>query len=289
MTTDINIPTSLENDLLFKEAFAHPDNRDILIYFLSCFTNFSIDYLNSVNINVNYESPLLKSKVNDKTYRSDIIISFENYIIDLECYSSFNNFDFDKSLVYVLRIYSTIMEAGSNYSSLKQVKGINFIDNVAKNAFMKDKVYSKVLLIYEDIPLDNVVNLEFYRIDKARLENYNKNNKKNIWLKFIGAKDYTERKKIAEGDERLMTFNEWLEKYINDEHTREFFGKWAEKIAYDKGVEAGEESGLMEGAKLTQQEIVKKMLQSNYDEATIHKLTNLPIKEIRALKDENHN
>ena len=162
MTTDINIPTSLENDLLFKEAFAHPDNKDILIYFLSCFTNFSIDYLNSVNINVNYESPLLKSKVTDKAYRSDIIISFENYIIDLECYSSFNNFDFDKSLVYVLRIYSTIMEAGSNYSSLKQVKGINFIDNVAKNAFMKDKVYSKVLLIYEDIPLDNVVNLEFY-------------------------------------------------------------------------------------------------------------------------------
>ena len=38
---------SLSNDLLFKETLTHKDNRDKLKYFLSCFTDFSSEYLDN--------------------------------------------------------------------------------------------------------------------------------------------------------------------------------------------------------------------------------------------------
>ena len=63
MNTKQNTFVSLSNDLLFKETFTHPDNRDKLIYFLSSFTDFSIDFLSNVNLVIQYESVLSKTKL----------------------------------------------------------------------------------------------------------------------------------------------------------------------------------------------------------------------------------
>ena len=43
------------------------------------------------------------------------------------------------------------------------------------------------------IALKDKFRLEFFRIDLARKSPYNKDNKRDLWLKFIGAKDYEER------------------------------------------------------------------------------------------------
>ena len=45
MIIETQLPTSLANDLLFKEVLTHPDNRDKLIYFLATLTNLTEDYL----------------------------------------------------------------------------------------------------------------------------------------------------------------------------------------------------------------------------------------------------
>ena len=98
---------SLSDDLLFKEALTHPDNRDKLIYFLSVFTEFNKEYLEGVNLCVEYESVLTKTKRSDASLRGDVIIKFDNYIINLEDYSTFDNNSLNKSMSYIMRIFST--------------------------------------------------------------------------------------------------------------------------------------------------------------------------------------
>lgn len=290
MLPSIDMPTSLENDLLFKETLAHPDNRDKLIYFLSCFTDFSLDYLNSVNLNVFYESILLKSKLKDKALRSDILIEFDNYKINLECYSHFNQDSFYKSLVYVMRIYSTNPKRGSKYyNDLDHVIGINLIDNVNKNTIITNQLYSDLMLIYnKELLLKNDVNLSFYRLDVAKNLPYNKNNKKEVWLKFIGAKNYEERKRIAKGDEKLEKLNEWVEEYVNDEKTNRIFGEWAERIAQNNFREEAWEQGIEQGERNSLIKTIQNMLKNNFTLEDISKATDLSITEIKKLLNENH-
>ena len=274
MITETLVPTSLANDLLFKEVLSHPDNRDKLIYFLSVLMDLSEDYLKNNFKKVLYESILLKTKVKDKAYRGDVVVELNNLKINLECYSIFDKASFIKSLSYVLRIYSTGMERGDKeYSKMDKVIGINIIDNVNYD-FMEEKDYSKVKLVYEKKTITNTIELEFYRLDKIRNKTYNEGDKKMQWLKFIGAKDYEERKTIAKGDERLMELNEWVEAYINDEHTKEVYGKWAEEIALNKGKRVGINS------------IAKEMILKNYPIEEIREITKLSTKEINEIKKE---
>ena len=265
---------SLSDDLLFKEALTHIDNRDKLIYFLSCFTDFSFDYLKQVNMRVLYESILSKTRLNDKGLRSDVIIEFDNYKINLECYSKFNEESFDKSVNYIMRIFSTQLDRGKDYNLLESIIQINLIDNITYK--FNENVINEYGIVnikdLEDHPLANKFTLKFFRIDKAREIPYNKSDLTIRWLKFIGAKSQEERSSIAKGDELLMELDNWVEEYVNDERTKEIFGKWAEEIAKKKGIEEGKE------------EIVKKMLQDNCDISLISKYTGLSIQKINELK-----
>ena len=138
---------SLSNDLLFKEAFAHPDNLDILIYFLSCFTDFTKEYLESVDIKVEYESVLTKTKSNDRSVRGDVIIKFDGHIINLEAYSSFDRNSFDKSMYYIMRIFSTRANRGKkSYKKLEKVIQINIVDDVIPKDLIEKMVENTMLV-----------------------------------------------------------------------------------------------------------------------------------------------
>ena len=86
-TTPWGSSKSLTNDLLFKETFGHPNNKEYLIYFLAAFTPFSEKYLEEVEMRVIYESILLKTKVTDKSLRGDILVEFGRFKVNLECYN----------------------------------------------------------------------------------------------------------------------------------------------------------------------------------------------------------
>ena len=119
-----------------------------------------------------------------------------------------------------------------------------------------------------------------FKLDKVRSIKYNLGNKKLQWLKFIGAKTAEERTEAAKGDELLMELDKNLEMYVNDLETQEIFGKWAEKIAEDKGIEQGIEQGSQEKAL----EIAKQMLKDSLPLKSIAKYTGLSLKEISSLK-----
>ncbi len=292
MQTENKIFMSLSNDLLFKETFTNIDNRKYLIYFLSCFTDFSYEYLSQVKMVVKYESILNKTKYFDKAYRGDVVIEFANYKINLECYSSFNEASFKKSATYVMRIFSTQTSREKNsYNIYESVIQLNFIDNVVKS-FPNELEFTYKLLnakTYEDTVLSDAFVIKCFRLDKARELQYNLDNKKLLWLKFIGAKSAEERKEIAKGDELLMELDNWIEKYVNDKETQEIFGKWAEKIAEDKGIEKGIAKGIEKGRIEGKQEekliTAKKMLELNISPENIEFATGLSLEEIEELKN----
>ena len=76
-----------------------------------------------------------------------------------------------------------------------------------------------------------------------------------------------------------MEFNEWINKYVNDEETKELLAKWSDYIAENKGYE----EGIEEGSKQKAYEIAKNMLEENIPIEAIVKFTKLSIEEIEQL------
>ena len=280
------VPTSLKNDMLFKEVLAHPQNKDKLIYFLSCFTDYGEEYLKKSNLKVTYERQLPKANVKNKTFRGDIIVEFDNITINLECYSTFVDEYLKKSLAYIMRLYSTNLNRGESYEKLKTVLGINFIDNVRSSKLSKEMYNNVSLVLNYKNELYNSIKLEIYRLDIAKKAPYNKNDKKLKWLKFIGADNYEERKTIAKGDKKLMELNEWTQGYITDANTRKFFADWDRKITYGIGLEDGEIKGKKLGQLESTNSIAKEMIKKSYSTKEIQEITKLSLQEINDLKEE---
>lgn len=284
---------SLNSDLLFKETFSHPHNKKYLIYLLSCFLNIDYNYLLNRKISVNNELIFTKTKYREKACRADIVIGFDDYIINIESYSSFNNNSFLKSTNYLMRLFILQTPIGEKrYQNNKKIIQLNFIDNPQ---IKLPKKIETTYVNYENLNdkrLKDQFKMEYLRIDKAREISYNEANKKVIWLKFIGAKSYEERKEIAKGDELLMELNEWMEKYVNDEQALKFYDDWNKELAREsyreecikigekKGIKIGHEQGKEEANLIT----AKKMLEDTVEIPTIAKYTGLSIKEIQALK-----
>ncbi len=276
---------SLSNDLLFKETLTHYDNKDKLIYFLSCFTDFSKDFLENSNLVVQYESIFTKTKLNDKSYRGDVVIKFANFRINLECYSSFNEASFNKSTSYIMRVFSTQVDRGINSNYLESIIQLNFIDDV--NYSFDPNIISVYGLTnlnnIQDRKLADKFVIKYFRLDKARIAPYNESDKALLWLKFIGAKSHKERALIAKGDELLMELNNWIDEYVNDERTKELFGKWAEQIEKDKAIQKSEQKGFKKGAKKEKIAIAKNLIKLDTPLENIHLATGLTIEEIKKL------
>ena len=270
------------NDIIFKEAFANKHNRKALEVLLELFLGLDKGSL-SGKLKVQYESYLEKSHIHEKSSRGDIVIEYEDMTINLEAYTRFDNSSLNKSMYYVMKIYVGYLQVGDFYKDIGKVIQINFVDNATMmlgdeaitSFYLTSEYDSSVKLIPDKF------SIKIVQIDKIRKLGYNENDLIK-WLRFIAAKDYEERKRIAEGDGLLMEFNEWVNKYVNDEETKELLAKWSDYIAENKGYE----EGIEEGSKQKAYEIAKSMLEESIPIEAIAKFTKLSIKEIEALKEE---
>ena len=80
-----------------------------------------------------------------------------------------------------------------------------------------------------------------------------------------------------------MEFNEWINKYVNDEETKELLAKWSDYIAENKGYE----EGIEDGRKEEKIQIAKKMLKKGNSIEDICDITGLSKEEIEELREEN--
>ena len=253
-----------------------------MIYYLKkLLLEYPEGYLKN-RLEVKYESPLKKENAKEKSVRGDIIIHFDDMTINLEAYQVFNTNSIDKSLYYVMRIQANKLEVGNDYYKLGKTIQINFVEKTSLK--LGDELVANFHIAYDKNPkiklLENSFVIKVVQIDKARKLGYT-NNVLERWLQFIAARNKEERNSIAKGDELLVELNEWIDKYVNDEETREKLNKWDIQIAKSTGYELGKEEGIAQ----RNVEIAKQMIEANIKIEDISKFTGLSMEEIENLKE----
>ena len=218
----------LTNDLLFKETFANVKPH-ILEDFLETMLDYKKGTLHN-KLTVTYEKTLPKNSLQDKSFRGDVIIEYDNTIINLECYTTWEITSEEKSIYYVMRILSA-----QKKNKKKEVKQVIQINVVEENKTGRSKLFENIYQIVnlnnvKDILLKNKFMVKVFSLDSIKDSTYNMGNRKVKWLKFIGAKTEEEREQYAKGDKILMELTEWLNTYVFDDETKEYYGEWDRRI-----------------------------------------------------------
>lgn len=294
---EIFIP--LYHDLCFKEVLARKENREFLEFFLEVLLNFKRGYLHH-KLKVEYESPIPKRNIFEKSMRADLLVYFDNFVINLECYSSFNKNAYEKTMCYAMKLASTI-ESGEDYKEIKPVIQLVFIDNVSIK-FNKDVISDYLITNTKDI--ENTLSadkfqIHYFRLDNARTYNYNEDIKIKL-IRFLGANSQKERQEIARGSKILMEFDSKLQTYVMDEKTKKMFEEWdleilrslkeekekeikeavnkAVKKAVNKAVKKAENKATKMNVQL-----INNMINENFSYEMIAKITGLSQKKIKEL------
>ena len=279
---------TLMHDLVFKESFANEHNRRPLESLLENLLELPKGSLHN-KLTVAYESQIGKSNVNEKASRTDIVVDYDDVVMDLEAYTYLDDESIDKSTFYVMKLSASRLIRGMEYEDLKVIQ-YNFVDNVSVN--IGPDIVNEFCLVHSKYPeiriAEDKLNINYIRIDKVRELGYNENELMK-WLRFIAARSYEEREAIAEGDEMFMEFNEWIDNYVNDDVTKEALAKWNKeieenknvKIAREQGIEIGKEQGIEQNKK----EIAKNMLKKGYPIDEIIEISGLSIEVINSLKE----
>lgn len=114
MITKENEFIGLTDDLLFKEAFGSLENRRILEDLLESYYGLSSGYLKR-KLEVEYEKLLPKANYSLKGMRGDLLVKFDDIIVNIEMYKVFNKESFLKSRSYIMRIYSSELKRRKKY------------------------------------------------------------------------------------------------------------------------------------------------------------------------------
>ena len=275
---------TLMHDVVFKESFANEHNRRPLESLLENLLNLSKGSLHG-KLTVAYESQIGKNKIDEKASRTDIVIDFDDVVVDLEAYTYSDDASVDKSTFYVMKLSASRLVRGMKYEDLKVVQ-YNFVDNV--NVNIGPDIINQFHLVHSKYPeiriAEDKLNINYIRIDKVRELGYNENELMK-WLRFIAAKSYEERVAIAEGEEMFMEFNEWIDNYVNDDITKEALAKWNKEIEENKHVKIAREQGIEIGKEQNKKEIAKSMLRKGYSINEIAEISGLTMEAINDLKE----
>ncbi len=275
---------TLMHDIIFKESFANEHNRRQLESLLENLLGYEKGYLKN-KLKVSYENQITKANAFEKASRTDIIIDFDDMVVDLEAYTYLDEESVNKSTFYVMKISASRLILGREYEPLKVVQ-YNFVDKVRFE--VGPKIVNTFHLVHKDYPkikiAENMFQINYIRVDKVRELGYNENELIK-WFRFIAAQSYEERRQIAEGDELFMDFNKWIDEYVNDDVTKEAMAKWNKEIEDNKNIKIARELGHEEGREQRNIEIAKSLLNSSLSIQEISEHTGLSIQEIENLQN----
>lgn len=262
---------SLTNDYLFKYIFGMKKNHKYLEALLESYFGYENGYLSN-KLKSYYEITLDKTRYINKSSRSDLVVYFNNMIINIEMYKVFDEEALSKSNYYIMLINTNQVEIGDNYRTFNKITQINFIgeDKIGIEEYIK----TNTSLSSEPNIIHNI------QLDKPEKYLYNQNERFYKFLKLFNAKSYEERDEIAKGDELLMELNNTIKDYChngNEMFLNDLY--WQERIQRCEG----RKEGIIQG----KFEIAKKMLLETSDLNYISRMTDLSIEEITKLQKEN--
>ena len=112
---------TLMHDIVFKESFANEHNRRPLESLLENLLELPKGSLHN-KLTVAYESQIGKSNVNEKASRTDIVVDYDDVVMDLEAYTYLDDESIDKSTFYVMKLSASRLIRGMEYEDLKVIQ-----------------------------------------------------------------------------------------------------------------------------------------------------------------------
>ena len=252
------------------------------------------------------KNELLKENIKEYQKRVDILVVLNDKIhIDIEANrSSFKKSKLRNSL-YWDKLYSTILETGSNAEELSDfyLYQLNLNTEDKNSSIGEDRImlYSTAT---KEIFLDNKIMilkyLEFYRKLYYTNDDKTKLKEDEIWMTALTAESFTElneilshilsneeRSRLVKEAIRMSKLNfslrDWEAEKMNDLMRAE-----AKRIDQEEGFNAGIEQGTRQGIEQEKNATIKNMLENKLPLDVISKVTGKTIEEIEKIRD-NHN
>lgn len=269
----------LLHDLAFKEILANEENRDILEYFWETFLELESGSLHH-KLEVMYESVIAKMEFKEKNMRGDIMVKFDNVLINIEVYTRFSEAALIKSISYLCREFSKY-NIGDLYSK-RSVWQINIVGRTYIS--ISNILFNSFSLMSDIVPNERLFDGNFktiiVRVDSDETDGYNVSDEMRRWKNFIKANSREERHRAAENDELLLRLDRWIDVYMSDEKAKQIYEEWGMQIARENALLEATEKGVEQKAKEAAIEMLK--LDMPFD--VIAKVTKLDAAIIMELK-----
>ena len=104
--------------IIFKESLADITNRDFLEYLLELFLDLQKKSLHN-KLDVKYESIIKPKRYNEKMTRVDLLVEYDDTIVNIEMYRKLNNESITKSNHYIMKTFSNIDQSERYRNSKK--------------------------------------------------------------------------------------------------------------------------------------------------------------------------
>ena len=281
-------------DPVFKEVFTSKDCHNFTCRMISKITGIDEEYLKKHLKVIN--SNLEKKKAYEKTKITDVLLSVEGHIINLEMNKNYYPGLFEKNDVYQHSLISSSIRSGESYQNLKKVIQIN-IDNFSK--FKKAiSVFKLMEMNTHEIENENYIK---FHISLSKIQNkyYNKEElsylEKQLFMMTIEDKELLD--KISIGDEVLMELRKKVEVLSDEEIFTNLYDierqekmiynskmQYAEETGMKKGLEKGMKQGIEQGMKKDKEQIAKKMLEEGFTKEIILKCTGIKEEDFTKLE-----
>lgn len=287
----------LNCDFMFCDVFNNPDNIIILENFLSLYLEIP---LNKIKGHLKIKSRNLKLESKKAANKQvDLILDYDDNIINIEMNTTFNSGIKDRNVVYICNIHGGQMEYGdNNYNNIHSTLQINFANlkgnNIIESYYLTDKNTGKILsekLKIDVIYLQNDGKMCYSKREKellkwCKLLNSDKSTKFDEVLEVLSMeneakellKDEVER--LSDNDERFVLYS----KYTREELERNTFRDATIKDIREELQEEVRKEVQEEVRKEVEKEteaIVKRMKDKNLRIEEISDITNLSIKEVK--------
>ena len=238
---------SLLEDIPFKDTFGRKTRKAFSKYLLEVCLKEKID-----DVQVLSDATLEKFSFHDKEYQADIVMQTNEVIYNFEAFTSFSKIGLLKTQSYGERLFSTQLQIGDSYESLKKIVQFVIIDRV--HVSLKKKFYTKNLFESESTLFSDYHEIHVIRLDLIEKAKYNEGENDISFLKlmkFIRAKNQKERDKIVmEGEDKMLgEINEFVKRFSKNKCAKEKYEgyQYTTVLARDEARREGREIGLREG------------------------------------------
>lgn len=280
----------LTSDTIFKAFMMSEKTREYTGKLIEIITGIPKEEIVKNRVFTNVEIPVRNKK--DKKYRTDIIISVDKHMINLEMNRSYYDGLFTKNKAYLNRIYSDQFDSGEDYIEVKKIIGIN-IDNFTK--YEGNKLVYKFMSLEVETKEVEDDNYEIYHIDLEYYKEkcYNKKEQSELekMLKIF-VEEEVKMEEYEEMDEALKNAVDELEFLSSDKKIIGLYDaevvdrkvwntklKYAEKVGTEIGMKKGMEKGMEQGIETVARNLKNTGMPIN----EIKEVTGLSIKKINEL------